>query len=146
VIALTALARPWLLLLATLSSLAGCWGTPLLAVRGAQTPNGPEFLFAYCKGKRPAPPLLSIAVYPVDGDGRALDPALCTLALRPGSGTAPVASWTYGTELPTLAVKTCAPLVPGRRYQIAIGGGGTGGALFSPTPDGKVVMEGDSCR
>jgi hypothetical protein len=123
-------------------TMAGCWGYPTLAI----TARGNGFSFSRCGAPDQAPPLQSIRVTPVGGEGHATGPPVCRLALRADVGTAPVPRWTYGSPLPTLAPSSCSPLTPGGLYRIEIAGGGAGAAVFTAGPDGTIALRGEACR
>lgn len=134
-------ASMWLALFA----LGSCWAHPRLIIRAESSAAGPVFRFGYCETGRPPPPLLGIKVYAVEAGDRPVEPPVCSLTLKPDSGTLPVSAWTYGQDLPTLAVQSCRTLAPGR-YQIAIGGGGSAAAVFGVSREGQVLLETDPCR
>jgi hypothetical protein len=118
-----------------------------LAACGIQEPSiviqarGTEFWFRTPDGRAPA--ILHINVNPVDASWRAVDPVVCLLDARPSGGTGRVARWTYGTELPELAIRTCGPLRPRSWYRIGVAGSGFGNVLFSTDDHGRVTVRGE---
>jgi hypothetical protein len=115
--------------------LAGCGvGEPLIHIEAREN----EFRFRTRDGKLPT--VTRINVNPVDSRWRAVDPVVCLLGYRIGSGAGPVGAWIYGTELPTLQIRKCVPLAPQSWYRIGVGGTGGGTALFSTDARGRITI------
>jgi hypothetical protein len=134
-------------MLLALSLSTGCWGTPRLAIRGAQTAGISRFEFSYCKDPKQSPPLVSIEVAELDAAGGELEPPVCRLQLEPSAGTAPVPGWSYGAELPSLgASHSCPALQAGHAYRVSIQGGGVGSEVFTISDADELRPAGESCR
>ena len=101
--------------------------------------SGNQFRFhGYRDGR--APTLNRINVNSVDASSRSIDPVVCLLDARTDRDGEPVASWTYGSELPTLAIQQCRPLAPRSWYRIGVSGMGHGNSLFFTDAQGNVTV------
>jgi hypothetical protein len=116
--------------------LVGCSvGEPLIIIEA----HGNEFRFRSSRDGR-APSLTHINVNAVDDQWRAVDPVVCLVGHRVGSEGGGVASWTYGSEPPSMQIRKCEPLAPQSWYRIGVGGAGGGTALFSTDARGRITI------